>query len=99
MYFATYLGTSTQVLGRTGTIYWGTGTRFILPIVHIKFFLVSAGYVAPAGTAVRVSSILLFKKYYFLKVVSAVVRPAWVRSIIRALLRAQRTPGALRPAS
>ena len=27
MYFAMYLGTSTQVLGRTGTVYWGTGTR------------------------------------------------------------------------
>ena len=37
MYFAMYLGTSTQVLGRTGTVYWGTGTRLSDIILDIRF--------------------------------------------------------------
>ena len=38
MYFAMYLGTSTQVLGRTGTVYWGTGTRLSDQIRYLRFF-------------------------------------------------------------
>ena len=47
--FAKYLGTSTQVLGRTGTVYWGTGTKLLNPFGYIRFFRLHQDNVREAG--------------------------------------------------